>query len=275
MVRARRFGDFEVGKFVRRVERGQADVRQDERAAFADKKGTAAGERFIGGHLREREVGLAAAVVPRHGQRLVGGESGAGKNVAHGLGLGPRLGVHAGVFHADAERRGEVERGENGIENVAAEVAEPAAAEVLPVAPFERRVGVFHVGPYGRGAEPEIPVQRGGRRGVFVLRGPHFEAGELVAFVPDPRMHRADAPDHSRAQQLHRRAVFPRAVDLVAHLRDDPRLFRREPHLPRLPDGVRERLLTIDVLPRAHGGEGDARVPVVGRADLHGVEFVA
>jgi hypothetical protein len=46
-------------------------------------------------------------------------------------------------------------------------------------------------------------------------------------------MHLLDLANQAIAQGLHSGAIFLRAVDLVAHLRDDFHLFRREPHLAR------------------------------------------
>ena len=43
-------------------------------------------------------------------------------------------------------------------------------------------------------------------------------------------------------------------------------------HLRAFGDGVRDRLLDVDVLAGRHGVERDGLVPVIGRADHHGVD---
>ncbi len=50
------------------------------------------------------------------------------------------------------------------VEDVAADVARPAGAEVLPAAPDGGVIDRARVGPLGRGAQPVLPVERRGRR---------------------------------------------------------------------------------------------------------------
>ena len=94
----------------------------------------------------------------------------------------------------------------------------------------------------------------------------------IKSAVSDPRMRRGDLPDHAIAKQLHRSAVFARGVNLISHLRDHARLLRLQAHLPRLPNGVRERFLAVNVFAEPQRRHRDQRVRVIRRGDLHGVE---
>ena len=62
----------------------------------------------------------------------------------------------------DLERcLGEIQRRENGIENVATEITERAVSKILPVAPTPWVVNaVASVSTLRRNAKPEIPIER-------------------------------------------------------------------------------------------------------------------
>ena len=64
-------------------------------------------------------------------------------------------------------------------------------------------------------------------------------------------------------------------LNLAPHLRDDARLLRGEPHLPRLVDRVRERLLAIHMLAHLHRLRGGDGMAMIGNADCDGVDLVA
>ena len=274
VARARDFFDLELPEFLHGIQLRRRDVRQDHRPALADEQRAAPGEFRILGHLRERAIRHPSAVIPSDRQHLLRCPFCAGKDVAHRLGRGPCFLVQAGVLRADADRRGEFQRGENRIEDVAAEVAHRPAAKVLPVAPLERVIEIRLVGAHRRGADPQVPVQR--RRHFSARRlGALREARIFVARIRLPRMHRLDFSDHAVVDQLHAGAVRLVAVDLVPHLRDHLRDLRLPAHLPHLPHRVCERLLAIHMLAHFHRRHRHGRVPVVGRRDRHRINLVA
>ena len=154
---------------------------------------------------------------------------------------------------------------------MATEVTHGAATEVHPVAPFERMVDVRRELAGLRGAEPEVPIHASGH-GARSGRGGHV--GVTIAGIGVPGVHGEDFADATGLDELHAGAVFFRGVNLVTHL--GPHLGFRglQAKLTRLPDGVRERLLAVDVLAHAHGDHGRQRMHVVGRRNGHGVEAV-
>ena len=85
--------------------------------------------------LARRE--LALAVVPGQLQRLAGRVLGAGELVGDRRPLRPHLAVDRRGLGPDRRRGGQLQRQEDRVEDVAAEVAELAVAEVLPGPPVE------------------------------------------------------------------------------------------------------------------------------------------
>ena len=81
--------------------------------------------------------------------------------------------------------------------------------------------------------------------------------------------------DHPGVDRLDGRAVRLVGLDLVAHLRHHPVLFRRQAHLAGLVDGVGERLLAEHVLLELHGRQGDRGVHVVRGSDHYRIEVLA
>ena len=255
-----------------REEGGHGDVREHHDAFFADEDRAGGGELFAGGHARQREVGQATAVIPGDLDGLALGVFGAGEGPFDGLFAAPGLRIGADAVRFDVEGVAELERGEDGVEQVAAEVAHGAASEVDPVAPLE---GVIHIRrklARGRAAEPEVPIDAGGHGGRGG-RGGH--AGILVTGVRMPGMHGEDLADTAGLDELHAGAVFLGGVDLIAHLGADLRLGGLQAELPGFPDGMCERLLAIDVLAEAHGGHGGQGMHVVRRRDGDGIKAVA
>ena len=115
-----------------------------------------------------------------------------------------------------------------------------------------------------RRAEPHLVVEVGGH-GLDFRR-----AARLVAAAADLDAHDvADAPvqrEFAHAVELHH-AALPRA-----HLHHAVLELREVRDDAALGDRLRERLLQPDVLALRERGTGDERVPVVGEADLHGVD---
>ena len=237
-------------------------------AFFADEDRAGRRERLAGGHAREREVGQASAVIPGDLDRVALGVFRAGEGPFDGLLAAPGLRVGADAVGFDVDGIAELERGEDGVEQVAAEVAHGAATEVHPVAPLE---GVIHVRrelARRRAAEPEVPVDAGGH-GARGGRG--AQAGVLVAGVRMPGVHGEDLADAAGLDELHAGPVFLGGVDLVAHLGADLRPGGLQAQLAGFPDGVGEGLLAIDVLAETHGRHGRQGMHVVRGRDGDGV----
>ena len=92
--------------------------------------------------------------------------------------------------------------------------------------------------------------------------------GPLSPFLAAPAMRLLHLADHARLDDRDHGPVDLVRMDLDAHLRDQF-LFGRDPgQLPGLVDGLRQRLLRIDVQPLLHGPHGDRGVHVVGRGDV-------
>src|SRR5439155_1263897 len=139
-----------------------------------------------------------------------------------------------GRFGLDPRRVAQVERPERRIHRVAGDVAQGTGAEVPPTAPLERRVrGVIGAG--RGGAEPQVPIDPGGR--VVLFERP------LDRLRPDrpvgPELDLAHRPDGAGFDPL---ADLPRAlagVALVPHLGSDFGLAGRFEHVAR-DDGERD-----------------------------------
>ena len=238
---------------------------------LTDEERAAAWQLEIVRHPSELPIWAQAAVHPGHLERLASGEFIAREDILDGFVRGPDVLVHAAVFSGNCERSFDAERGEDGIENMAAEVSECTATEVLPVTPDKGMVtrGILA---HRSHAEPEIPVHM---RGHF---GTRSRSEAFVAFVTgdgDPGIHFFDFANRAFFDQAGAEAVFEVRVDLISHLGHDLGLRSFQTHLPRFPDGVGERLLAIDVLAQAHGINGHLCVHVVGNADVHGIKLVA
>ena len=246
-------------------------MREHHDAFFADEDRAGGGELLAGGHARQREVGQATAIIPGDLDGLTLGVFGAGEGPLDGLLAAPGLRIRADAVRFDVEGVAELERGEDGVEQVATEVAHGAATEVHPVTPLE---GVIHVRrelTRGRAAEPEVPIDAGGHRCRGGRRG---HAGILIAGVRMPGVHGEDLADAAGLDELHAGAVFLGGMDLVTHLGADLRLGGLQAELTGFPDGVREGLLAIDVLAEAHGGHGGQGMHVVRRRDSDGIKAV-
>src|ERR1035437_4126115 len=127
----------------------------------------------------------------------------------------PTPAVGCGAFGADGERRGESQRAEYGIEDVASHVAESGGAEVDSLAPVDGMVGIADEGTQRRDADPVIPVERG-RYGGGAL-------GQRIGIAPlflAEGMHFLDLADDAGADQLDGGLVLAAGMNLDAHLGD-------------------------------------------------------
>ncbi|MEY5014580.1 MAG: hypothetical protein RIS92_938 [Verrucomicrobiota bacterium] len=199
------------------VEFWHADVGEDEGAFFSDEEGAGGGKVITGRHFCEFLGGFQAAVVPGDGEGA-GCEWVCGEEEPHCFERGPDMFVDARVFGRDGGGGIEVEGGEDGVEDVASEVAEGAGTEVLPIAPDEGMVDGFVIA-QGGDADPEVPVEVSGD-------GEGFGGGgeELVTFVSGdagPGVDFFDFADEAFADESGAEAVFEVGMDLVPHLGDD------------------------------------------------------
>ena len=96
----------------------------------------------------------------------------------------------------------------------------------------------------------------------------------LIARHPHPRVHLLDLPDRPLPNQPRPQPILNVRVNLVPHLRHHPLLRRQQPHLPRLPHRLRQRLLTIHMLPRPHRRHRHRRMHVVRRRHAHRVNLI-
>src|SRR5947209_9692730 len=135
---------------------------------------------------------------------------------------------------------------------MAAEVAKMRRSECPEVAPGDRKVSRVEWPRLAR-SQPQVPVQAGGDRRLL-----HRPCGQrrIPALGAYPGMNLANRAQRAAPDPL---ASFPDArigMALVSHLRGHTRLFSNAGHLPRLPEIVRERLFTIDMLAGTHGHRG-------------------
>jgi len=79
-------------------------------------------------------------------------------------------------------------------------------------------------------------------------------------------------PDRTRVNDGDHLLVDRVRVNLNPHLRDEPLLRRDLGEAAGLVDGLRQRLLAVDVQPALHGRHGDRAVHVIGRRDVHRVQ---
>src|SRR5947208_6106759 len=212
----------------------------------------------VGDFLGARRI---QAAVPPHDLYL-GSIALRGEGVGDARARGRALGEQLGRFGLDPRRVAQVERPERRIHRVAGDVAQGTGAEVPPTAPLERRVrGVIGAG--RGGAEPQVPIDPGGR--VVLFERP------LDRLRPDrpvgPELDLAHRPDGAGFDPL---ADLPRAlagVALVPHLRRDLGLAGRFDQLAHLPQGPGERLLDAGVLAHFHRHHTGDSVRVIGRRD--------
>jgi len=245
-------------------------VARQQHALGADEQD--AGVPLLRGVLSERSQHVGqhprppAAVVP--GELHRGQLAPRGELVAHLQPSRRALGVHGRAGGLDARRVPQLQRPERQVHVVAAEVAQPAAAEVPPASPPPGQVAGV-VRPLGGRAEPQVPAQVL-RHGRGVLGAPHAAVADGV-----PDVHLADGADQAPLDDLNGAAVVAAGVDLRAHLRDELLRAGQLDQRAALVDGVGQGLLAVAVLAHSHGHGRRGGVRVVGCADDHGVDVPA
>ena len=273
------------GELRLRQEERQLLVRDEDRALGAEHHRRLLGELRETGVARERLSVLGRvelAVEPLHRERLAVRGGHAVERPRDVVGLRPRVGAPRGrvlpaFLHlgADRLRRGpaEVHALPHGVEDVAADVAAPARAEVLPRAPDHRVVDLLGVRTHRRRAEPEVPRERLRRRDALG-RTRTREAVPLRARAVGREVHLLHRANRPRAEEADAQAVAATRRELRAELRDHVATLRLQRHLAALGHVVAERLLAVHVLAAAHGGERDDRVLVVGHGHVDGVDRI-
>ncbi len=96
---------------------------------------------------------------------------------------------------------------------------------------------------------------------------PHGAIGPYVTFL--------DLADGASPQCLHPLAHAGAGSALVAHLRTNLIFLRQQPHLARFPNGVRHRLLTINVNALIHGADGSWGMGVIRGRHSTGINVLA
>ena len=110
--------------------------------------------------------------------------------------------------------------------------------------------------------DPQIPVHP--RRHCLRLRRLR-QQGRIPSFRADPRIDLPHLADRAGVEMLDGLADAHRRVPLIAELGRHARLLRDPRDLPRLPNIMRERLLTIHVLPCPHRPDRHIRMQMIRR----------
>ena len=188
-----------------------------------------------------------------------------------GEGVALRLGIVVLDLGRDGLRCAEIEGPEDRIHDVADPVADRAVAERHPAPPSARQVEGMVRPLLGR-TEPEVPVEAG--RNFLLLAQPrqHVDGGVDVGTAA---MDRVDVADGAVPDPLAERADRVEGVALVAELGHDLVFLGGLHQGPDLADGVRQRLLAVDVLAPFDRGHRRHGVGMVRRADDHRVDLVA
>ena len=205
VVAGRNHLDLVVGELFNRQQLRHRDVGDDQRTLLAQQDRARTGERVVFGQPQRLAVGHPpGSVIPRDWQGRTDGVLGGGEDVRDGRLAVPDLAIDRRRLGGDREGGGQLEGGEDRIENVAAKVAQLAIREILPGPPVERVVDLGKPRAGGGDPQPLVPMDVGGDR--FGPGGAVID--EDPAHRPAlPRMDLADLADDTVVHQLGRRAV--------------------------------------------------------------------
>ncbi len=145
-------------------------------------------------------------------------------------------------------------------------VAGHTTAVGFPLAPLEEMLGIE--GNFGRRAQKSWPVTCLGRsiQRHRVVPGPNRRVA-----IP-PRSHHIQLADGAGGKQFLRFGIDHRADPLASDLDDPVGRARSLDHLWAVGIQMDHGLLAINILAGLHGVHGHLLVPVVGRANDHGVD---
>jgi hypothetical protein len=197
----------------------------------------------------------------------------------HGSGREFWIGVRTGRLHVN--RGLQLEGPEWKVVPVTAEVTHGAAPEIPPAVPFGAGKINFVEGSFGRGTEPEIPVEASrngaGTGGAFRNLNDVFVAlggfgGLESPGAADPNMNGRNGTDGVGLDEFDDAAVIGTGVDLRAHLGRDFGFGSSLGDEPGFPDVVGERFFAVDMLPELKRWESSKGVGVLGAANDDGVD---
>ena len=154
-------GQFACGNFLLWEKLWHRDVRNDQRTFFADEH--RAGIRQFDNSRERPPASLAAANAPTASYQVTRSVdpnvySVPGNSIMHGRAIGPGLRKQCWRLDCELGWRTELERLENRVQNVAAEIAQLPGAVCLPAAPIERMVHANFVRSLRSNALPKIPT---------------------------------------------------------------------------------------------------------------------
>lgn len=226
--------------------------------------------------------GIEGAIEPFESEGLATGGGGGGEGPSDVIGLGPGIGTAFGGLlpgfldlGGDGEGGLEFEAFPEGVEDMAADIAGPAGAEVLPGAPFDRVIDVGGERAFGCGAEPEVPIQVGrcglGCGGAGAEEAVVFDGAGSVG----TEVGVLDGADGAGTEEGDGGAIADAGGHLGTELSDHAVTDGGLGEGADLGHVMAHGLLAIDVFAAADGGQGDGAVVVVGNGDIDGIDVGA
>ena len=170
----------------------------------------------------------------------------------------------------------ELERAEDRVHGVTADIAKSAGAEIPPTPPDEREVNRI-VRSLRRGSEPEIPIEgRGHRRSIFgpadALRPIFIE--ETTGRTVGPDMRSRDIADDAGPNQFAEMSGIAGRLTLVTHLSGDFGFACCPGDLPGFPDGVGERFFAVNMFAMFEGGHRGEGMMMIRSGDDDAIDFL-
>ena len=154
------------------IEGGHGTMGQHHPACFAHVERALLGQLVAVGQFQVRVAVMtgSAGAVPPSKSEIVGGVLGGREAVVHLVLLGMAKAIGCSAFGFDPEWIGKIERPEGCVKNMNAHVAQCTATEVENLPPLAGVINFLGKIPLGRGAEPEVPVERLGDGGFLSVR---------------------------------------------------------------------------------------------------------
>ena len=274
MVRAHFLRHYKARKICRRQQHRHRNVRQQHLPFSPDKDRTlprklhGTGQRT---HFFRRQP---VTVVPGHRHRLFRRKQRARKHVANQRIQRPALPVRCRPLTPHRQGRPQLQRSEDGVQNVAAHVPKCRGPEIQPLAPVARVVHVFDEWPRRRHAQPVVPVQTGR----YHVRPGFRHDGQPLTVAPlllTPRVDFFHLPDYTALNHPNGRLILAPRMNLNPHLRGQLLLSRHLHQGAYFMDVMRQRLLHIHGQARTHGTDGERCVHMIRRAHTGGIQLAA